>query len=266
MSTQTRHISIAIPTYEMHGLGKKFLKFSFDILVKQTFKDFDVVISDHSKTNDIEDLCKEYKNVLDIKYFRNENKRGNSPSNTNNAITHATGKLIKILFQDDFLFSTTALAEIVDAFDLTKDSWLLTACESSRDGVTFFRPLFPQYNNRTHFGKNQIGPPSVLTIKNESPLLFDENLVWRMDGDYYTRCYNKFGAPKILNKINVVSRIGSHQISSTRTEEDLQDKEFIYILTKYAVPYSQYHIAINKLHRKINWLKRTTKKLVKKII
>lgn len=249
----------------MHGVGKEFLKYSFDILAQQTFKDFDVVISDHSKTSDIENLCKEYENILDIKYFRNESKRGNSPANTNNAISHATGKLIKILFQDDFLFSNTSLEEIVTAFDLTKDNWLLTACESSRDGITFFRPLFPRYNNRTHFGKNQIGPPSVLTIKNESPLLFDENLVWRMDGDYYTQCYLKFGSPKIVNAINVVSRIGAHQISSMRTEEDLQDKEFIYILNKYKTPHATYHITINKLHRKINWLKRTAKKLVKKI-
>ena len=44
-------ISVCIPTYEMRGFGAAFLKQCLDILKKQTFKDFDVVISDYSNNS-----------------------------------------------------------------------------------------------------------------------------------------------------------------------------------------------------------------------
>src|SRR3989344_4191838 len=108
-----RLLSICIPTYEMHGLGDKFIRHSFDILTHQTFKDFDVVISDHSRTDAIKNVCDRYKNKLDIQYYKNTKDRGNSSANINNAIQKATGKLIKILLQDDFLYTNDALKEIV---------------------------------------------------------------------------------------------------------------------------------------------------------
>ncbi len=218
-------VSICIPTYEMNGLGEKFLRQSFDIFARQTFKDFDIVISDHSKTDVIKDLCDEYQDTFDIHYYRNTERVGSSSANLNNAIKHATGKLIKILFQDDFLYTNTSLEETVRAFDLEKDTWLVTACEHTIDGTTFIRPFYPTYNHRIHRGKNTISSPSVMTIKNDHPLLFDENLLWLMDVDYYKRCYEKFGKPKILNVITVVNRIGDHQVSNEQIPESLNPKE-----------------------------------------
>ncbi len=226
-------LSVCIPTYDMGGFGHKFLKHSFDILKTQTFKDFDVVISDYSKTNLIKGLCDEYKDRLNIDYFKNFDPVGGMSANTNNAIRHATGKLIKILFQDDFLYSDKSLEEIVKNFDLKKDKWLVTACEHSKDGITFFRPFYPQYNDKIHLGKNTISSPSVLTIKNDNPLLFDTKLKWLMDCDYYKRYYEKYGKPKILNKINVVNRVGAHQISNTEANDLVRKSEYQYILKKY---------------------------------
>lgn len=227
-------ISIAIPTYEMKGNGCFFLKKSLDILCNQTFKDFDVVISDHSRNNLIKNLCDEYIGKLEISYYKNNEGVGSSSANINNAIKKATGKLIKILFQDDFLYSEKSLEEIINNFDTEKDNWLITACEHSTDGVTFFRPFFPKYNHLIHLGKNTISSPSVLTIKNENPLFFDERLLWLMDVDYYKRCYNKFGSPKILNEINVVNQIGYHQVSRSTVNIMIKVKEIIYIIKKYA--------------------------------
>ena len=84
-------------------------------------------------------------------------------------------------------------------------------------------------------GKNTISSPSVLTIKNEKPLLFDEKLIWLMDVDYYKRCYNKFGNPKIINNINVVNRIGLHQVSNSIVNLSIKIKETIYMLIKYKI-------------------------------
>src|SRR5262245_30219927 len=97
-------VSICIPTYEMKGRGPEYLRHSFDRLVSQTFKDFEVVISDHSKTTVIQEVCSGYADKLIIQYIHNDRKVGSSSANINNAIRHAKGQLIKVLFQDDFLF------------------------------------------------------------------------------------------------------------------------------------------------------------------
>ena len=227
-------LSICIPTYEMKGKGNIFLKQSFDVLASQTFKDFDIVISDHSKDDQIKNLCDEYRNKLKINYYQNTEKLGNSSANLNNAIKKADGKLIKILFQDDFLFGKNSLEEIVKNFDLEKNNWIVTACVHSKDGFSFFRPFYPKYNRLIYLGKNTISSPSVLTIKNTEPLLFDEKLIWLMDCDYYKRCYDKFSEPKILNEINVVNRMGAHQITNSAVNIKLKIKETFYVFKKYA--------------------------------
>lgn len=226
-------ISITIPTYEMRGYGHIFLERSFEILINQTFKDFDVIISDHSRNNIIENLCIKYKDKLKINYYRNIEKFGSISANINNAIRKADGKLIKILFQDDFLYNEKSLEEIVQNFDLKEDNWLIVACTRSRDGINFFGPFYPKYNHLIHLGRNTISSPSVLTIKNENPLLFDEKLIWLMDVDYYKRCYNKFGTPKILNEVNVVNRVGAHQVSNSLVKISTKIRELIFVLIKY---------------------------------
>ncbi len=226
-------ISVCIPTYEMRGLGDKYLKESFDILANQTFKNFDVVISDNSKTDIIKDVCEQYKDRLDITYLKNPGLVGTMPSNTNNAIRHAKGKLIKILLQDDFLYTERSLEEIAENFDLETDGWLVTACIHFRDGGTFYRPFNPRYHEKIHLGRNTISSPSVLTIKNENPLFFDENLIWYVDVDYYKRCHDAFGEPKIVNAINVVNRLGAHQVTNTQINPALSLKEYKYMLKKF---------------------------------
>jgi hypothetical protein len=217
----------------MHGKGAEFLRHSFEILSRQTFTDFDVVISDHSADSAIEHLCQEFRDRLEIHYLKNTDKRGNSSANLNNAIRHATGTLIKILFQDDFLFDEHALEETVRNFDLEKDTWLVSACKHSTDGKNFTQPYYPTYNHKIHLGKNTISSPSVLTIKNNSPLLFDENLLWLMDCDYYRRLYDVFGSPKILNTVTVVNRTGAHQVTNVLATRSVRARERTYMIKKF---------------------------------
>ena len=50
-------ISIAIPVYEMNSTGADFLKLSLSKICEQTFTDVEVVISDHSKDEEIKKVC-----------------------------------------------------------------------------------------------------------------------------------------------------------------------------------------------------------------
>lgn len=231
--TKQKLLSIGIPTYEMYGLGATFLKASFDILKKQHFKDFDVVISDYSKDDSIKKLCDEYRKELDIHYHKNTDPAGGMSANGNNVIKHATGKLIKILFQDDLLYNEQSLGIVAKNFDLEKDSWLVTGCIHTKDGHTFYNPHHPRYNHKIYLGNNTIGSPSVLTIKNSGSLFFDTKLKWMMDCDYYKRCYDAFGKPKLVHEIAAVIRVGAHQITNTEVNEALKKAEQDYLALKY---------------------------------
>lgn len=256
------HISVAIPAFEMNGMGPIYLKESFDILCEQTFKDFDVVVSDESKTDVIKAVCDEYKDRLDIKYFKNPEGKRRFAENTNYAIKMATGKIIKILLLDDFPYGKDALKNIADNFDLEKDGWLVTACEHSTDGKTFYQPFYPKYSEKIYLGKNTISSPSVLSIKNEKPLFFDVNLIWFVDCDYYKRCFDKFGHPKIVNEISVVNRINPNQTTHTVTWE-IKDRELMQMLLKYHSPNEAKRMyRIRRMRRKIFMALSKIKKII----
>jgi len=206
-------ISLAMPTYETFGQGCELLEVHFAKLLQQTYKDFEIVISDHSKDDAIRNLCESYQDKLPIRYFHNPDKRGNLSHNTNNAIKHCKGDLIKILFQDDFLWNETSLETIVNAFE-EDTHWIVTACEHTYDGVNFHRTLIPAYNDEIYLGKNTIGNPSVMAFRNsDDKILLDESLTWMVDVDYYKKMFDRFGLPKVVPEITVVIRQWSKQLT-----------------------------------------------------
>ena len=226
-------ISVAIPTYESHGRSAEFARFQFEKFLIQTYKDFEVVISDHSKDNIIKDICEEYKDKLNISYIRNEERHGLSSYNINNAIKYCKGEIIKFLWFDDFLWDKYSLQFTYEAFS-PDTKWLVSACEHTRDdGKTFYRPFYPRYNNKIYLGNNTISSPSVLSIKNtEDKIYFDDRLIWLMDVDYYKRLHDLYGPPTILNKITVVNRDHPDQLSHTM-DPKIKEGEFYMMLDKY---------------------------------
>ena len=225
------NISICIPTYEMNGKGVEYLNFSFDILYKQSYKNFDIIISDNSKSSDIENLCSQWKSKLDIKHFYNHEKYGNA-GNVNSAMKKATGNIIKILFQDDFLFGNESLETQLVHFVGNHNYWMVTACCHTKDGINFYNPLYPKYHDNIQYGENTISSPSVLMFKNENVIEFDENLCWLMDVDYYKMLYDKFGLPSICNYVTIVNREHENSISNKLAEKN-KITDLNYIKKKY---------------------------------
>jgi glycosyltransferase involved in cell wall biosynthesis len=163
----------------MNNAGSGLLKRSLDSLVNQTYKDFEVVISDNSENDSIEQMCGDpIYSSLRINYFKNPRK--GMAQNTNEAIKQAKGEIIKILYQDDFLAHENSLKEIVDNFT---GHWLVTGCEHENENGERYNPHLPTYSNKIKSGENSIGSPSVLSIKNGVAILFDENMTWMLDCD-----------------------------------------------------------------------------------
>lgn len=208
----------------MEGKGY-FMKRLLNSLWNQSFQDFEIVVTDNSEDDEIERICEWYR--TGIRYFKNPRK--GMAQNTNEAIKQSKGNLIKILYMDDFMAHDNALERIVSHF---KGRWLVSACRHTTDGEYFFDTHEASYNDQIHTGNNTIGSPSVLTILNKDPLLFDEEMTWLLDCDYYKRMHGLHGEPAILDDVNVI--IGVHEGQATFTMGDERKvKEYEYMSKKY---------------------------------
>lgn len=217
-------MSIAVPTHQV-GDNVYLFKRLLDSLWNQSFQDFEIVVTDNSEDDEIERVCDWYR--TGIRYFKNP-KIGMA-QNTNEAIRRSRGSMIKILYMDDFMAHDEALMTINKKF---KGGWLVTDCTHTYDGEERFNPHHAKYSEDIHTGHNTIGSPSVLTIENKNPLMFDEGMTWLLDCDYYHRLYERYGEPTIVSNVNVVIGLGEHQLTNTMGEER-KKKEHDYITKKY---------------------------------
>ncbi|MEO0371788.1 MAG: glycosyltransferase [Pseudomonadota bacterium] len=227
---KTPFLSVCIPSYAMGGQGAAFLRQSLDVLVAQSFTEFEVVVADQSDDTGIRDLCEGF-GGLTLSYVQTGHLARQASANSNAAIEAARGEVVKMLFQDDFLNGTEALGQIAAAFDVA--DWCLTGSEHSRDGDTLIRPMVPRYHGRIHFGKNTVSSPSVLAFRREGAPRFDENLVWLMDVDFYKACADQWGEPAVVPDPVVVNRLHEGQVSAG-VAPDLIRRELRYVRRKYA--------------------------------
>jgi glycosyltransferase involved in cell wall biosynthesis len=73
LSKNNFKVSIGLPVYN----GENFLKYALDSLLSQTFRDFEIIISDNASTDNTPKICQEY--VLKdkrIRYIRQNNNMG----------------------------------------------------------------------------------------------------------------------------------------------------------------------------------------------
>lgn len=225
--------SITIPTYGYNGKGSEFLEFSFKKLYSQTFKSFEIVISDHSTDNTIKDICDKWKDKLNIIHFFNEKGRGVISPNINECMKNSKGEWIKILFQDDFIFDENSLQKQYDYIKQSRNLiWFFTQFYHSNDGVNYYNHYFPRWNSTVWSGNNTLGCPSGLTLRNDDLIFFDENLNWLMDCDFYQRMFLKHGEPSVLNEITVVNRTWGSRLTDT-IPQSLKDKEFNILKLKH---------------------------------
>ena len=166
---QMEKISIAIPAYEMKGFGVGYLEELFQTIYVQTYYNIEVVVSDHDNGYDILNACEAWKEKLPIVYVRNFYDRGNGPANTNVAIGHCTGDLIKIMFQDDIFTDTDALSKIHGVFQDTETnpSWVVTGFTHTSDGTNTYRDMIPRWSEHLLEGQNFMGGPSVVTMRRD---------------------------------------------------------------------------------------------------
>jgi glycosyltransferase involved in cell wall biosynthesis len=213
-------ISVCIPTYEYKGQGVQFLSELFDSLETQTFKDFDVVISDHSVDDEIMNFCRDNDYDLNITYIKNPNGRGYQSPNTNCVLQNAEGKILKLIYQDDIFVSDLALEKIKNAFIQTNCKWLFHGFSHTTDGVETHRDCVPRWCDMMLEGRNLLGSPSCIAILNGCELEMDENIKLLIDTELYHRMRMEFGMPHIIEDILIANREHDIRISTGGIQYD----------------------------------------------
>ncbi|WP_053977501.1 glycosyltransferase family 2 protein [Mangrovimonas xylaniphaga] len=92
-------VSICIPTYN----GAQYLEEALISIECQTYRDFEVVVSDDASTDATMALVEAFqqRNVFPVRIVRHEPK--GIGANWNHCVAHAKGAYIKFLFQDDVM-------------------------------------------------------------------------------------------------------------------------------------------------------------------
>lgn len=183
----------------MNGVGAPFLRRCLQSIKMQEFQDYEVIVSDHSTDLSIYNVCAEF-HMMPLIYMHNEKNRGSSSANFNNAIKYCSGDIIKVLMQDDCFLNPQCLAEIAKVYDDPFVNWSVCGSISGESAEKIASYLIPYWTPDILLGNNRIGSPSVLSFRNEKPLLFNEKLLWMMDCDYYYRLFKRYGLPNIVNK------------------------------------------------------------------
>ena len=92
-------ITVIITTYNRVNLLEKALL----SVIRQTYKNLEIIISDNHSEDGTEELCKKYaKTDSRIRYFRQEKNLG-MPANTNFAHSKSNGEYTHVLCDDDWL-------------------------------------------------------------------------------------------------------------------------------------------------------------------
>lgn len=276
-------ISICIPTYN----GASYLQEALDSVNAQTFKDFEVIVSDDASKDVTLNIVEKFRSKSDFAVHVFHHEPNGIGANWNNAIRHANGKYIKFLFQDDVL-APSCLEKMYAILENNKkvglvaskrefivnkdksvetDKWLSTYgdlqhhfSESTSD-LVLTKKLFSR-KDFLSTPKNKIGEPSIVmfrkSIVNELGF-FDESLKQILDYEYWYRILKKYDI-YVINESLVKFRLHDLQATSVNSKTKIMDYElYPYLLYKH-----YFRLLHPKLQKQFFFEYNTLGKLIKK--
>lgn len=216
--TKAVHLSICIPAYK----NTTHLKRLLESIQQQSFRDFEVVITDDSPDDSVEKLVSDYKNILPINYIRNAQQLG-TPENWNESIRHASGKWIKMMHNDDWFTGPDALQQFFQATENDPDCPFFFAAFQNVEEETgkieivkcnFLDRWFLRLSSLHLFKRVYVGNPSCTLIRRDLGEWYDRRFKFVVDFEYYIRCFKKIRRYKYLSP--VLLNIGFHSGQVTR--------------------------------------------------
>jgi glycosyltransferase involved in cell wall biosynthesis len=186
-------ISICIPAFERTPYLKRLL----DSIEIQSFRDFEIVITDDSPGREVQTLAAEHVLNPCIRYFKNLQTLG-SPENWNESIRKSRGPWIKIMHDDDWFRESDSLKIFAEATQTARSSFyfsgytnVFTSGAEQEIKINRFQLDRIKKNPEILLAANRIGPPSVVIFKRDEAVQFDPRLQWLVDIDFYIRYLKK---------------------------------------------------------------------------
>ncbi len=127
-------VSIGLPVYN----GEQYLDETLRSLLAQSYRDFEIIISDNGSTDDTQDICRRYAGQDNrIRYYRETENQGAS-WNYNRVVHLATGEYFKWAAHDD-LITPDYLERCVAVLD--SDPEVVLCCTDDQDINEEGRPV-----------------------------------------------------------------------------------------------------------------------------
>jgi glycosyltransferase involved in cell wall biosynthesis len=236
---QNTFISVCIPAYKRAS----FLKRLLDSIAIQSFRNFEVVVTDDSPDGEVQELCGRYREAFPLAYYRNETALG-TPENWNEAIRRARGEWIKMMHDDDWFADKHSLELFAAAIDAAPDpSFFFSAYRNVHLGKDREEEIFVRDRRYkmlvddpvTLVSQNSIGPPSVTLHRKEDNLFYDRNIKWVVDIDFYIRALAKT-RPVYIDRVLINVGIGDEQVTrDCFRRRPIEIPENFYLLNKTGV-------------------------------
>lgn len=231
-------VSICIPTY----CQIEFLRKTLNSILKQNFSDYELIISDDTPDDSIKNLLDEFDFGKKLRYFHNNPSLG-TPANWNFAVEQAKGEYIKLLHHDDFFTSPKSLEKYVNLLDKNPKAYFAfsaTEVWSLASNLKHKHTCSPKHFNRIKrepdflFFGNQIGSPSATIYRKTSNIIYDENLKWLVDVDFYVQMLHENSNIVFCSEALICTIDGGEgQVThSVMKDKKIQVQEHIYLFNK----------------------------------
>jgi len=242
-------VSICIPAYEQTQYLEKLL----ESLLIQTFTNFEVILTDDSKTDAVAVLVEKYQKALGDKLLYIRNKPGlGSPENWNKAIGLAKGKWIKLMHHDDWFTYPDSLMEFVHLAQQNPDKLICSAIlkyypQQDSYYVHYMTPEQKQLVEQMPailILVCYIGLPSCTIYAKQIAQEFDPKLIWMVDIEFYMRTlYQNPGLAYSNRPLITSASYATHNITNQfihGNPKELEELFHIYVkLNHQLVPESR---------------------------
>ena len=231
-------ISICIPAYKRLN----YLQRLFISIEHQTFKNFEVIVTDDSPDENVENFVKSYSNVFNVSYYKNIKTLG-TPENWNEGIRNAKGTWIKLMHDDDWFANENALQIFYEATLKNPEcSFIFSGYNNISETKDFKETILLKWAGRillkwsslNLFKKQYIGNPSCTLIKKDIDLFYDNRFQWVVDFEFYIRCLKKVKKYYYINKPLINVGINEEQVTN-------------YTFRKPEVEIPENHLMIDKM-------------------
>lgn len=222
-------VSVVVPSYN----SAAFIDSTIESILAQTFRDFELIVSDHSSTDGTWDRLQRFADDPRVRLLRTE-PGGGAPANWKRVSAEATGEYLKLVCGDD-LIAPECLAEQVAPLE-ADDSVVMVASQRSlidaRDhalmpgrGLGGFSGTVPgpsAARRTVILGTNIFGEPGCVLFRRSA---FDSAGGWD-DGEPFVIDQATYCNVLMLGRFHAVDQVlASFRISAQQWSVDLSQKQ-----------------------------------------